>query len=116
MVVFNVPEITTTVGNYGTWGDEMRSNQKFNFHQNRMIVDGKVELRLSLMCQSFDPNDPPKKLASFDARLEIHNTNESVEDVLLVELKSPNVFIHSNAIDRNGNYLKQNYFCLGRFF
>lgn len=30
----------------------------------------------------------------------MHNTNASVEDVLLVDLKSPNVFIHSNAIDR----------------
>ena len=44
--------------------------------------------------------DPPKKLASFDAKLEVHNTNASAEDVLLVDLKSPNVFIHSNAIDR----------------
>ena len=39
-------------------------------------------------------------MASFDAILEGHNTNESVDDVLLVELKQPYIFIHSNAIDR----------------
>ena len=65
-----------------------------------MFIDGKIHLNLALMCQSVDHTDQPKKLASFDAKLEVHNTNESVEDVLLVELKSPNVFIHSNAIDR----------------
>ena len=57
--------------------------------------------RFRILYQSFDSTDPSdKKLASFDAKLELHNTNESVEDVLLVDLKSPNVFIHSNAIDR----------------
>lgn len=101
MVVFDVPEIKTTLANYETTEVD-RIGRKFNFtpFQDRMIIHGKIELKLALMCQSFDLADQPKKLASFDAKLEVHNTNESVEDVLLVDLKSPNVFIHSNAIDR----------------
>ena len=51
------------------------------------------------MCQTLTEE---KKLAGFDAILEGHNTAESItaQDVLLVELKQPTIFIHSNAIDR----------------
>ena len=68
------------------------------FRSRKVYVRGKIELKLSLLCLT--ANQEEKRLASFDAILEGHNTNESVDDVLLVELKQPYIFIHSNAIDR----------------
>ena len=51
MVVFDVPEIRTTLSNYDR--SEVEIVRKFDFgaYQDRMIIDGRIELKLALMCQ-----------------------------------------------------------------
>jgi hypothetical protein len=97
MVVFDVPIVEAAIENRDpTLSD---SPPIFNYPSKKVFVSGKIELKLSLMCQTLTEE---KKLAGFDAILEGHNTAESItaQDVLLVELKQPTIFIHSNAIDR----------------
>lgn len=96
IVKLDVPVISSTIANF----DDETKTMTYVFPQaDKLIINGDIELKLCLLCQT-SAHDSMKKLASFDARLNIHNTNESAEDVLLATLKSPNVFIHSNAIDR----------------
>jgi len=64
MVVFNVPEIKTTLANYEPDVDR-QIGRKFDFSHpfsDRMIINGKIELKLSLMCQSFPTGEFPRKI------------------------------------------------------
>lgn len=55
MVVFDVPEIKTTLSNYER-SETVEIVRKFDFgaYQDRMIIDGRIELKLALMCQRKD--------------------------------------------------------------